>query len=407
MAVIFLLSCSIKYRDPVIIWTNQSEFVSYAELFNTSQESARVVVVYKESPVEAFPPAKDEKAPDIVIGPWLKNERIRKNFMPVDYLFTELQILSSSFYPQLLTLGNVDDKQYLLPVSFNLPAIMFSTKYQDSIPDNYILTTDQIRDTAKTFNVIGKNDFYTTMGFAPQWNESFVYLTAKLNGAAFRENGSSFSWDSNAINNTTAYLQDWSATANTSTTDEADFQFKYLYTPEYKQITSGKCLFSYITSDALFAIPDEQLEEIDFRWIHQNYAIPIEDRIISMGLYKNSKNTAAAEAFMIWFMKESTQKQLLERAVKMNLKTRTFGISGGFSSIRSVNERIFPTFYPALLRNLPPADYLVTPNILPSRWEDIKERVIIPYLLDASKTDITKPVQTLEERLAEWNKQYF
>ena len=65
---------------------------------------------------------------DIVIGKWLKNEKIRRNFMPIDYLFTDQHINKYIFYPQLLSLGNIDNKQYLLPVSFNLPAIVFSNK---------------------------------------------------------------------------------------------------------------------------------------------------------------------------------------------------------------------------------------------------------------------------------------
>ena len=74
------LSCSQKANKPVIIWTNQKEFVSYAELFNASQEQFRVMVIYKEKPVESIPVAKDEQAPDIVIAPLLKNSSVKKEF---------------------------------------------------------------------------------------------------------------------------------------------------------------------------------------------------------------------------------------------------------------------------------------------------------------------------------------
>ena len=61
------------YEHPVVLWTNQSEFAAYAELFNTLSKDIKVLVVYKENPADMFPPAKDEALPDIVVGPWLKN----------------------------------------------------------------------------------------------------------------------------------------------------------------------------------------------------------------------------------------------------------------------------------------------------------------------------------------------
>ena len=106
-------------------------------------------------------------------------------------------------------------------------------------------------------------------------------------------------------------------------------------------------------------------------------------------------------------MKESSQKAILERQSKMNLSTATFGIADGFSSIKSVNERVFPVYYPILFRNLPVAEYITSPNILPSRWESIKEKVIMPYLLAAVDTGAQEPEMTLQKRFSEWNKQYF
>ena len=104
-------------------------------------------------------------------------------------------------------------------------------------------------------------------------------------------------------------------------------------------------------------------------------------------MYKYAKNSAAAELFIIWFMNAANQKAMLEWRASLNLYTRTFGISGGFSSIHSVNERVFPIFYPELLGNLPPAEYLSVPNILPTNWNQIKANVILPYLLAETNTN--------------------
>lgn len=405
-SVFFLSSCEESNR-PVVLWTNQSEFVSYVELFNTVQDDVQVMVVYKDNPAELLPPPNDEIAPDIVVGPWLKNSTVRKNFMSLDHLFSQMQLSRSAFYPQLLEAGTINETLYLLPISFNLPAVILSSNNRSLLADNYMISLEEIRKIGAAYNKTNKSKLYTSMGFAPRWNPDFLYVATKLRNANYQEQGNSFSWNTKAFDDTVKFLKDWTLTANTSTSAEEDFKFKYLYTPSYTLVSSNRCLFASITSDELFNVNPEKLQGIDYRWLQENRLIPIEDRIISLGLYEKSKNTNAAEAFIIWFMQEQNQKAMLERSVQMKLNTTTFGISGGFSALRQVNERTFPLFYPMLMRNLPTPETLKAPNILPARWESIKERVILPYLEDATNTKHEEPQKTIKELLAEWTKQYY
>ena len=409
-AACLFTSCRRSYSKPIIIWTDRAELASYVELFNTSQTRAKAVIVYKTRPVSSLPPAKGEQIPDVIIGSWLKNSRVKKNFMPVDYLFSEQQLNPAIFYEQLLSYGTVNDHQYLLPVSFNVPAVIFSQKNTSLVPENYMLTTDEIQKTAASFNEKNKSGIYTTMGFAPSWNTSFLYMTAKMRGTQFREKGDTFTWNEQTLNKTIDYLRQWTASCNTSNSAEQDFSFKYLYTPDYKQVTSGRCLFAYTTSGKLFDTPAEQLGDIDYRWIAQDGKIPVEDDIVTLGLYKNSHNTDAAEIFITWFLKESTQKDMMERSESMHLGSGTFGISGGFSSLKGVNERVFPTYYRMLLGNLPGTESLMPPAILPPRWPGLKDRVVIPYLADAVKGagETAKPLpgKSMDARISDWTKQY-
>ena len=119
-------SCAAKEAKIATIWTDVPSLVSYAELFNASHEDVKVVVVYKKSVASAMPPAKDEEEPDLVLGSWLKNSGTRRYFSTLDYVLSEQKISRSSFYKQLIDYGEINEKQYLLPVSFNLPAIIYS-----------------------------------------------------------------------------------------------------------------------------------------------------------------------------------------------------------------------------------------------------------------------------------------
>ena len=402
---------SVLSTTPIVIWTDISEIASCTELFNASQSDFKAVVQYRENPAESLDffgtvNSADTELPDIVIGTALKNTSTRTHFLPLDFLFTERKIDPTRFYPSLLESGKLDDKQYFLPLSFNMPAVIFDSKYEDIIPDSYMLSVQQIRDVAGSFNAQNSAGQTTAMGFAPSWDGNFLYLVTQGAGAAYRQDGEVFSWNNDAVLQAVHYLRDWTEHFNGSTQDEKDFSFKYLYSPKYKRVTSGRCLFSYTTSNEMLSLNSEILQNLDFRWIHQNRRIPVADTLVSVAIDKHSKNTTAAEAFITWLMQETTQKSLLQRTKDMNLNTASFGIAGGFSALRDVTEKDFPMFYEILLGSLPVSEYLDTAAILPPKWEQIKARVIIPYLEKA--TDTSKNfTETLSSALDDWNKQNY
>ncbi len=401
---IFSVSCSGKFQDPIVIWTNKSEIVAYVELFNLTSEHAQAVVIYKDNPAEAFPPRKDEAVPDIIIGSWLKNTNTKDNFMPLDYLFDDQLINRTQFYSQLLQYGVIGSQQYLLPVSFNLSTMVFSQENSVTIPDNNRLSIDQIQEIGSAFNK-EEDGVYTSMGFAPSWSQDFLYEMAKLNNVNFIEqkrNSNTFSWDDDSLQSTIEYIQNWTSSKNTSTMSETEYQFKYLYNPVLTNVSKSNSLFAFVPSNELFITPNERLEGIYYRWVHKDNKTIVHDDMLSMGLYKHSENLAAAEQFLIWFLNEENQRTILNWYDNMNLYTNSFGIAGGFSSIRSVNERFYPILYPILWGNLPAADTLTVPNRLPSNWDAIKNAIILPYLSDATNTDETEAIESIQDRLSDW-----
>lgn len=402
-----VISCKPAKSDKIIIWSDNAQFASYIEAFNASHNKVKAVLVYKEMPARSLPVPKDELPPDIIIGPWLKNASTKKYFRSVDYLLQGSEINRSFFYPQLMEYGRVRDNQLLLPVSFNLPAVIFSTKNDSLMGENSkTLNLQNIESIAAQFNAKNKSDAYTSMGFGPSWDSEFLYLVTKLKGANFREKGTSFSYDSKSMLETVQYLKEWSLSRNTDTTTEQNFQFKYLYMPEHKQVSTGHCLFASMTSDQLFSLSVEQISGISFRWIFEDGFFPVEDNIVTMGIYKKSSNISKAEVFVSWFLNEKNQEKLLERTDAMKLDDKKFGIAGGFSSIINVNEKFYPIYWHQLMGNLPEQDKLKTPNILPYHWPSLKEKVIYPYLQDSIDTNRVQQIEPLEDRIAEWSKQY-
>lgn len=402
-------SCSVsnERKNPIVIWTDSEELASYVELFNATHD-AQAVIIYKKEVLRAFPPAKDEQIPDLVIASALKTENIRKNFSPVEFVFGEHKLSRSIFYSKLLEYGTSKGTQYLLPVSFNLPTMVFSKNNSSFITDDHIIMLEDIKNAASKFTA--KNEAGTTfltMGYAPSWDADFVYNVTKLKGASYKEDEKVFSYNENALQQVIQYCKNWTTSSNESTAVEQNFQFKYLYMHKSNQLSTDKCLFVYMPSNEFFTQKHNETAAISFRWLSDGECIMMEDNIVSLGLYKKARNPQKAKIFMEWFFSKDTQKQLMERMKKMNLTTSKFGIVGGFSSIKEVNETVFPIYYRELLENLPMENYLSVPNALPSRWSSIKERIIIPYLTESIDTREDREVKTLEQRIDAWAKQAF
>ena len=407
LCAVFFAGCSLKRETLVTIWTDIPEFTEYGELFNDTHDKKKVILVYKKNPSEAIASKAEKVPPDIVVGPWLRTDKTGRFFRSIDTIFDGGGITQSIFYPQLLDAGKIRQSYYLLPVSFNLPAVIFSRENAAAVEDNYTLSIEQIKEAGAAFNVRQKNGVYTRIGFVPQAGNSFLYFTAKAKGAQFRESKSSFTWNADKFSDAIAYLKNWSTSVNTSSETERDFTYKYLSMPNFKRVTSGRTLFAYITSDALFSLTPEQSEPLDYRWIYDGNKIPIEDSFVTLGIPKRAKHPNAAYDFIEWFLNAETQRAILERKAKQNLDIHLFGIAGGFSSIREVNEHILPLYKTMLLTNTPPTNMLGIPERLPADWELIKEQIIVPYLRDEVQNTSGVPVADLPSRIANRAKQSY
>ena len=414
-------SCQRGREDPVIIWSDRAELASCVELFNATHD-IKAVLVYKDSVSRSLPPARDEVPPDLVIGPWLKTSAIKKNFSPVEKFFSQNKLPKQIFYTNMLAYGSSGGTQYLLPVSFNLPAVVFGEENAGYITDSHILTLDKIWEADAKFSSVGDKGVYQKMGFAPSWDEDFLYFAAKARGAAFMESGSTFSYDRDALISAVNYLQNWTLSNHTSSAAEQDFKFSYLYKPESEWLSEGRSLFTYMNSREFYAINGEGDSDLVFRWVSNGSGIPVEDDMVCMGLYKRARNPNKAEVFIEWFFREDTQKAMLERSRNMALDTKEFGIAGGFSSIESVNTSLFPAFYHELLGNMPPEEQLVLPEILPSRFGIFKEKIIIPFLVENCQAEPAPPAEegtapeagmqekahkSLDDYIADWSRQAF
>ncbi|MDR1352860.1 MAG: hypothetical protein LBK05_06215 [Treponema sp.] len=402
LAAFLLASCGFWEPHSAILRTDRPEFAIYAEYFNSSQDEYRIETRYTASLTQGLAGAGD--SPDIVVGSWLKSASTRSLFRPLDYLLKK-EINGDAFYSRLLSLGKIDEKQYLLPVAFNIPALAFSGSNSSLLPGLFVISPGEIKETGRAYNRESGGAF-TQMGFSPSWNEEFIFVTATLFNTGFRE-AEPLDWDHQALEESIRYIYAWINDANTNNANannanmENDFAFKYFFIPQPKLAISGRVLFCYLESSEFFTLAGEQQDSLDFRWIAGNDGtIPLVENTTYYGISRTTRAKKAADAFTLWFFREDTQRLLLEESKRRRMNETLFGIGGGFSAMRTVTEQVFPRYYPGLLGHMPPEAALSPPNILPHNWMAIKRQVILPYLHDRIRSG--NGAADLDRRLADW-----
>ncbi|MDR2952311.1 MAG: hypothetical protein LBU82_03615 [Treponema sp.] len=392
------LSCN--GNKVALVWTDRPEFAIYGEYFNTAQNQYKVTTRYYDYPVSELERALDN--PDIIVGSWLKNTATEAHFKPIDNLFGAKKLARSVFYAHLLAFGRIERNQYLLPVSFNAPAFIFSRRNSLEFSNPFTIGFDEVKTLSKAFNA-ENNGVFSRMGFSPLWSDDFLYTAAVLHGASFRE-GLPLTWDAPALDSSLTAVYDWTHEINTDNKAEEDFKFKYFFEPPEKLIQSGRILFSYIESDALFTLSEDLRRNLDFRWIAEKSVIPLSEDAVYMGMPKKGKAAKAAAAFINWFFQAETQQKLLEESRADRLAETVFGVCGGFSSLSAVTEQVFPRFYPGLLGRMPPSENLEPALSLPADWPALKDRIVLPYLHDRARKRNSYEVYPLEKRISDWQR---
>jgi hypothetical protein len=180
LLIILLGSCNVKTAQ---IWTDRPEFALYGEYFNVVQNKYKIAVKYVEFPVKEI---SRGNCPDLIAASWLKNSSTGGTFKNINNLFSAKGLSRATFYQRILAAGRIDRTQYLVPVSFNIPALVFSKERTEQLSNNLTIDFDELQALSKSFNAMNR-DVYTRMGFSPLWSDEFLLISAMLSGTSFKE----------------------------------------------------------------------------------------------------------------------------------------------------------------------------------------------------------------------------
>ncbi|MGA2478809.1 MAG: ABC transporter substrate-binding protein [Spirochaetia bacterium] len=388
-------ACGLGIEPTVQLMTNRPEMAAYVDRFNAVQSDVKVEILYAETPSQSV---RDGVRADLVIGEWLATPAVMDKLDAIGDLVKPGKIDPAWFYPGLLAMGSRDNRPILIPISFTLPAIVYVRASQD-VP-NMFMPLDVLQSMSAAYRKTSKNGSITAAGFSPlwDWNTDFLTTAALLFGTRFRPGrGGLPAWEENGLKETVDFVQKWLAGANTSAAADEDFSRRYLVQPWYKLLSSGKILFAFTSFRDLFALPEEERRDFDFRWLSRASSIPVMDDVLFGGVLRSSRNKGGARAFLQWFCSLPVQQSLL--TVNQSLRIGVFGVTNGFSAYRSINEKDLPQKYPLLLGHIPQENLLVFPETLPDNWVRLRDGVIDPWIVQKSAGQES---EDLDKVLADW-----
>jgi hypothetical protein len=412
-AIAALGACAGGRDEMASIWTDEPGIALAAELFNARGGPEAVRLEWKREPAGALLEA-EASGPALVVGRSLGGWGLRERLSALDSILRRRPD-RDAFYPELLDGGRIGGRLVLLPISFNLPAIVF-LRDSPAPGDGFTLSLSDIAAPSVAFR--NSQGSVARMGFSPRWDERFFVEALDSLGARFREAAGTsrgrpeLAWDPVGLRSALGELGAWSTLANGSAALEDDYRFKYLYAPPYRWLKEGRALYAYMDSSELFLASEEIRTGLDFRWYSSGGTVPVSEGAVYAGLVRGAKGRPAAEAFLRWLLTPEAQRAVLERSRATGVSSYSFGIAGGFSSIRSVNEGVFPTYYPALVGHAPPADKLAAPERLPPDWPSLRAEAVAPWALDASALAAARadgssqedPSSELSERISDYSK---
>ena len=375
---LILSSCDQAATRVSTLWTNVPEMGGYVEKFNASQRDWQILVEYKDAPVPLL--LTPGRKADLVIARGLASTEVENTMVPLDFLFDGGNLSKASFYRRITDAGQQGDGFKLLPVSFDLPVVVFSKKLLPDLP-GFSLDLETIKDLGNRFRLAIDQKAPRAMAFSPRW-ESFGLTMLQLKGAAFQEGfQGTFTWDSNRFAVGADLIRTWPSPGWDQT---SEFRRKYLQADPSPPVIAGRVQFYPSTLAAFASRPWEERRDLDFRFVGEDGRVAATDATVWAGIPSSSLTRGAGERFLAWLFRTDVQKTLLLQTRSED--DRNFGLARGLSSLVSSGSALTEAF-PEMSDRLPGFDQVLFWNTLPPDWTTLKSAVMGPWLETPEATE--------------------
>ncbi len=397
ISLLFILSLTgcVGRTQEIRVWTDRIELVTHAELFNVEDRGFYAVVEYVPSPAEAL--GKRADRPDVIVADYLGSSETMDSLLVLDRRFRRFAPDTRDVYEGLLSHGRSNGRQRLYPISFDLPGILALAETGEDLPD-FMIDIEELRERGGAFNQT-ESGRLTRVGYSPRWSQEFLYTVVRTLGVRFTEGPEGLpEWDRIRLQSALERATSWVEETNQGLQAELMFQEQFLYDPMPQLVLRERVLFSYTRASDFFAMPETRRRNFSIRWLSHEGNIPVLESMVFAGVVADSRHKQASLDFVAWLASAETHRKILLNAEKRRLGS--FGVLGGFSAHREINEWVLPDLYSSLLGIVPPSEVLTFPEGIPGGWELIKAEVVEPWLSRA--IDRRPSLRPLDSLIRAW-----
>lgn len=327
-----------------------------------------------------------QNQPDLIISNTVLEHQNLLKFEKINDLIPESGEINKEFYQGLKKLGQINNELRALPLNFTLPTVFFSqSNNQITIPEMFYSIDKLIDDSIKLNQM--KNNRYQSIGYSPVHNQEIFYYISELFGAHFSYNKvNSITWNDENLDKSISFFNNWQTRLEQKLNDFYNNTVKYFNAPPYQLILENTLGLYLYPSSILYKIPEEKLNNLDFRWLSRNEKIFIGDDIIAAGIPLQAKNKEGAKHFLKWYLSIESQEMILKSSYQKRL-SEAGGFFNGFSVLKVINEKVLPNYNHRLLDKIPQEDFLQFPEPFSPNWSEFKNSQLLPWLISALSID--------------------
>jgi hypothetical protein len=352
-------------RD-ITLWTANSELTLYADIFNKSQNKYRINLIYKENPGKAI--LKESGRADVIIGQELNNTATAEKLKTLSKLISTNNYDNEYFYTEILQTCRVSGKYKCLPVSFSIPAVIYTekSKFSDkstAVELQQILSEDsKLLITAKSLEI-----FINEYSPEKEINIIAEKVTKEIS----------------PLYNKTSYLF-----------EELENTTKFLQILQDRKTECFVDSFKYY-----FQIPQYYRNKLQYKWLTNNEKIRVLSDINYIGIPENAGNSAGAYYFIKWLLSFENQNKILFYSTQDN--PESFGICKGFSAVQKTTRELYPEYYPELKDRIPYDQDLIKPEFYTENINNLYNDVTAPWIIEKL---MGKNNTSLSEEINRWKR---
>ena len=198
LTAVAVASAACARPDPVVqLWSDREELAAYVDVFNGSPAPVKVELTYVAQPAALL--LAGAAAPDLILAAGLASPELYGLLAPLDRLLAG-NLAAEDYFPAVLAGGAAGERQLTLPLSFNLPVVVFARAATPPAIDQFLLPVEDLRRLGAEFDepaphpdgagaadasgrVIARHA--GRIGFSPLWNPEVLHLLARTRGGGF------------------------------------------------------------------------------------------------------------------------------------------------------------------------------------------------------------------------------